>query len=116
MRTELTNTPLGHVVEATPTRITFEVEGDAADEFEAGDEVMLMKRVEAESTEGPKPRDYASDWWPVPDGWLTIRKYAGLVGLTVRVARYRVDAKLVESCRFLPPGNTRPRVLVKDPR
>ncbi len=47
MRTELTNTPLGHVLEATPTRITFEVEGDAASGFGAGDEVMLIRRLTA---------------------------------------------------------------------
>ncbi len=95
MRTELTNTPLGHVVEATPTRITFEVEGDAAAGFEAGDEVMLMKRVEA-----PAP-----SW--VPEGWMTAQDYAKREGITLgavnsRIAGYGGERVIINQTHLWP--------------
>lgn len=85
MRTELTNTPLGHVLKATPTRIVFEVEGDAADGFEPGDEVMLMKRLKAPA--GPR----------VPKGWLTLQDYAAHEGITIGAVNSRITTGVAEA-------------------
>ena len=85
MRTELTNTPLGLVIEATPTRITFLVEGDAAEGFELGDEVMLVKRVEA-----PAP-----PW--VPEGWMTAQDYAVREGITLGAVNSRIATGVAEA-------------------
>ena len=113
MRTELTNTPLGHVLEATPARITFEVEGDAADGFGPGDEVMLIRRLTASDCE--PYRRVVPDTFKAPPGWMTARQYADHAGVHYRTVMRRVKAGTVEACRMPSPSGLLLRWLVRRP-
>ena len=113
MRTELTRTPLGHVLEVTATRIVFEVDVDVARGFEAGDEVMLVKRLTAAECE--PYREDQTNMLEVPPGWLTLRQYAERMGLTLRTVEGRARAGTIDASRMPSPSGKRLRWLVKDP-